>query len=118
MDFTRIAVVALVPSIIVALRFVWPGSFADGYTSFFAFIGFLATMVGCLIAVVMLRRRAARVPFWVLSAISIVVAAALLAVFPLMPSWPFTGEGFIVVWVAMAAVFTVALLVGASLRYV
>lgn len=118
MDFTRTAIVALVPSFIVAARFLLPGSLNDGYTSFFALVGFFATMVGCLIAVVLLRRRAARIPLWVVLAISVVVASVLLAVFPTMPSWPFAGEGSIVAWVAMAAVFTVALLAGASRRYV
>jgi len=119
MTATKVAIAAVLPSLIVAARFVVPAlsNSERGLTWFFAVAGFLATFVGCLIAALLLRRRITLVSeLWVV-AIAIVVAAVLLAIFPTMPSWPFTGEGFIVVWVLMAAGFTAALLYVVGYRY-
>lgn len=119
MTATKVAIAAVLPALIVAGRFVIPalsGS-KDNLTWFFAVTGFLATLVGCLAASVPMRRRITAVPHLWITAVGIAVAAALLAIFPTMPNWPFTGVGFIVAWVLMAAGFTAAFLFAVSYRY-
>ena len=76
-----------------------------------------ALVLTLFVAALLLRRPLVRIPLLVVSTLAVLVAVILLAIFPTMPRWPFTGEGFIVAWVAMAAVFTAALLSGASYKY-
>ena len=110
-------IAAAVPSIIVAGRFLIPGKWDVGMTWFFAVTGLVATFVGCVIAVVVLRRRVARLPIVAILIIGAVVAGILLAIFPTMWSWPFAGIGFVVAWVLMSAGFTMALTYAAGYRY-
>ncbi len=112
----RIAVVGLLPASIVAARFLVPGSFGEGLTWLLAGVGFLASAVGCLAGGFLLLRRVARVQPLAIAGISCLVAVFLLAVFPLMPSWPFTGGGFVFAWVAMAFAFTSVLLTLVSFK--
>lgn len=108
----KVAVATVLPATIVSARFIMPAVLeAEGSLAlFFALAGFLSTAVGCLIAALALRRRIALVPLFWVAAIAVLVATILLSIFPTMPTWPFTGEGFIVAWVLMSAVFTAALL--------
>jgi hypothetical protein len=114
---SKILTIAVVPSAIVAARFLIPGAWNNGNTWAFAIIGFVATFVGCIAAAIALRRRVSRTPYAAVVAVCVVVAAALLVIFTTMPSWPFAGVGFIVAWVALAASLTIAFTFGASYRY-
>ena len=116
---TKVAIASVLPALIVAARFAIPGLLGskDDLTWFFAITGLLATLVGCLGAAFPLRRRIAHIPSVLVTAVAIAVAAALLAIFPTMPQWPFTGEGFVVAWVLMSAGFTAALVYAISYRY-
>ena len=117
MDIARIGIGALVPAVIVAARFVIPGVPDDPFSGFFAVTGFLATLCGCAAAAVILRRRMRRTPLLLIAGVSLAVAATLLAIFQTMPSWPFTGVGFVVAWVLMSAGFMATLLLAVSFRY-
>ena len=117
MNIARTAVGAILPAVIVAARFVVLESWDSAYTLFFATTGFLATLFGCGIAAVLFHRRISRTPLLAVAGASVLVAGILLAIFPTMPSWPFTGEGFVVAWVLMSAGFTTALFFAASYRY-
>lgn len=117
MGIVKGAIATVLPSCIVAARFLIPGDWDVGFTWFFAVTGLIATFVGCLAAVLLVRRRLVRIPVFLVAIIGVAVAAILLAIFPTMPRWPFTGIGFIVSWVLMAAGFTVAFTCGASYRY-
>jgi hypothetical protein len=119
MSAMKVAIASVLPALIVAARFAIPGLMGskDDLTWFFAVAGLLATLVGCLGAALPLRRRIAHIPFVAVVAVAIGVAAALLAIFPTMPQWPFTGEGFIVAWVLMSAGFTAVLMYAISYRY-
>jgi hypothetical protein len=116
---TKVSIASVLPALIVAARFAIPGLMGskDDLTWFFAITGLFATLVGCLGAAFPLRRRIARVPSVLVAAVAIAVAAVLLAIFPTMPQWPFTGVGFIVAWVLLAAAFTAALFFAISYRY-
>jgi hypothetical protein len=111
------AIASVLPAAIVAARFLIPGEWDVGFTWFFAITGLIATFIGCLVAAIVVRRRLTRLPVLAVSIIAVVVAAILLAIFPTMPRWPFTGVGFIVSWVLMAAGFTMVFTYGASYRY-
>jgi len=119
MSATKVAIASVLPASIVAARFAIPGLMGskDDLTWFFALVGLLATLIGCLCAALPLRRRIAHIPFVPLVVGAIGVAATLLAIFPTMPHWPFTGEGFIVAWVLMSAGFTAGLVYAISYRY-
>lgn len=113
----KLAVAAVLPAALVAARFAWPSTPKDDLWGFFAVVGFFATLLGCSSATLILRARAVRLPTWVIALIGVAVAAMLLAVFATMPSWPFTGVGFIVAWILIACGFTGALLYVAGYRY-
>jgi peptidoglycan/LPS O-acetylase OafA/YrhL len=117
MNIARTGISAVLPAAIVAARFIVLESWDSSYTWFFATTGFLATLFGCGAAAVFLHRRISRTPILAVTGISVVVAGVLLTIFPTMPSWPFTGEGFVVAWVLMSAGFMTALLFAASYRY-
>lgn len=117
MDLARISVGSILPAAIVAARFIVLGAWDNSYTWFFGIAGFLATLVGCGTAVVLLRHRIRRIPLLLVSGLAIAVAAALLTIFPTMWSWPFAGVGFIIAWVLMSGGFMAALLFGFSFRY-
>src|SRR5688572_22541969 len=105
------------PAAIVAARFLLPGRWSNDWTWFFAATGFIATFVGCAIAVLPMLKIVQRIPVWSVALISTVSAAILLLIFPTMPSWPLTDIGFVVAWVAMSATFSSALLFVIGLRY-
>ena len=117
MNLAKGAIATVLPASIVAARFLIPGAWDNAYTWFFGVTGFIATLVGCLGAVLVLRRRIAHIPALVVVLIGGAVAGVLLAIFPTMPSWPFAGIGFVVAWVLMSAGFTVALIFGVGYRY-
>lgn len=119
MGVVKAVIASVVPALIVAGRFLLFREEGDihGYAAVFAILGFSATLAGCVIAVVVLRRRLIRIPVFVVTAIAVAVAGVLLAIYPTMPSWPFTGEGFVVAWVLIAAGVTAALMYGAGWRY-
>ena len=117
MSIVKGAIVSLLPAAIVAARFLIPGEWDVGFTWFFAITGLISTFIGCLVAAIAVRRRLSLLPVVAVSIIAVLVAAILLAIFPTMPRWPFTGIGFIVSWVLMAAGFTMVLTYGASYRY-
>ncbi|WP_171088913.1 hypothetical protein [Usitatibacter rugosus] len=117
MNVTKVVSTAILPSIIVAVRFLIPGAWGNGNTWAFAIIGFIATFAGCITAAVVLRRRIGCTPHAILAVVGVTIAAALLAIFTTMPSWPFAGIGFIVAWVLVAAGFTIVFVLAGSYRY-
>jgi len=120
MTATKVAIAAVLPALIVSGRFVVPALLdpeGGGLTWFFAVAGFLATLLGCLVAALLLRRQVALVPSPWVGAIGVTVAGILLAIFPTMPNWPFTSEGFLVAWVLIAAGLTAVVLFSVGRRY-
>lgn len=117
MAIAKGVIASVLPALIVMARFLIPGDWSVGMTWFFAVTGLVATLVGCLAAVVALRRRVALLSVRVVLALSVAVAVLLLAIFTTMPSWPFTGIGFVVTWVFLAAGLTWGLTYAASYKH-
>lgn len=110
---------ATVPSVIVATHFLVGDLWSYGMAWFFAMTGSAATFAGCLAAVLVLRRRVAQLPYVAVLTVSAIVAGLLLVLFQAMsPSWPVASVGLMMSWVLMAAGFMMALICGASYRYV
>lgn len=83
----------------------------SGYTLAFGLISFIGVVVGCLAAVLILRRRFHFIPTVIVAIGGAALAAVLLAIFPTMPQWPFTAMGVVLTWWVIAsaglmAVFT------------
>jgi hypothetical protein len=116
MAIAKGAIVSVLPALIVMARFLIPGDWSDGMTWFFAVTGLVATLFGCLAAVVVFRHRVALLSVRVALGLSVAVAVLLLAIFTTMPSWPFTGIGFVVSWVLLAAGLTLGLTYAASYK--
>lgn len=111
------AIVAVLPALIVMARFLVPGDWNSEMTWFFAQAGLAATFIGSIVPAVFLRRRIAKLPVYVALGVSVTIAVLLLAIFSTMPSWPFTGIGFIVIWVLLAAGLTLGFTYVAICKY-
>ena len=99
MDAQRFAFVVLTPAAIVAARFLVPSLGVGFWPRAFALLGFVATLVGCGVAAWAFRHQLSQVAFSRLIYVVLFTAIIpLVAVFPLMPRWPFTDVGFVVVW--------------------
>src|SRR6185436_21077906 len=99
MDAQRFAFVVLTPAAIVAARFLVPSFGVGFWPRVFALLGFVATLVGCAIAAWILRRQLSQVAFSRLVFVVLFTGISpLVANFPFMPSWSFTGIGFVVAW--------------------
>ena len=105
----------LVPACIVAGVF---GVSTSGYTLAFVVIGFVGTMIGCLAAVLILRRKLHRIHTAIIAGLSVAVGVVLIAIHPTMPSWPFTSIVAAWAWwlIVPAGLMSFAIL-GASQRY-
>jgi hypothetical protein len=58
-----------------------------------------------------------RLPLHILVVVGVFVAAILLAIFPTMPSWPFTDVGLVVGWILIAHGLSAAAIFMASYWY-
>lgn len=106
MNLAKVAMLIVIPALAIAARFLLPPEYAGPHSLVPAIFGFLATAIGCFVAVAVHGRRVARMSLPRAALVAIVLPAILLLLlFPLAARWALASMvGIAPVWCGLAAV--------------